>query len=249
MEGRDENRERARVALLAFVEVADGRDDVETAHSVCGESDHDEREQDAEADRDDEAGPLDMKRQRDAFVEAAEDAREHADHQRGHADPQDGPDDARSERVSGAFEHEHLGQMPALEADGPAHPHLRAALGGEHHEDEKDQQDSYCNGKEAHAEQRAGDEETTGLGERDRIGLVRRVRVQVEPADEAADAAAASPITRSTNLFPARALNSSVTAGWSSSTSRRRLRSWAGSRKLAWAWIFRICALIAGVFR
>ena len=45
--------------------------------------------------------------------------------------------------------------MPALEADGAAHAHLRAPLGGEHHEDQEDEQHADRDREEADAQQGA----------------------------------------------------------------------------------------------
>ena len=187
-EWRHEQRDHAGVFLLALVEVADRGHDVEAAHAVGRERHHDERQQDAEADGDHHARPLDVERERDALVEAAEDARQHADHQRGDADPEQRPDHARGQRVSGAFEQEHLGQVPALEADRAAHAHLGAALGGEHDEDQEDEQHAHRDRKEAHPEQRGGDEQAARLREHDGVGLVGRVRVEVEAAGDVVEA-------------------------------------------------------------
>ena len=123
-----------------------------------------------------------MELQRDALVEAAEDAGQHADHQRGDAHAKHDADHARRERVRGALEQEHLREVPSLEADGTAHAHLRSALGREHHEDEKDEQDTDRDGKEAHAQERARDEQPASLREHHGVGLVRGVDVEIEPA-------------------------------------------------------------------
>ena len=184
LERRHKERHHAGVPLLALVEVSDGRHDVEAAHAIGRERHHDERQQDAQADGDHHARPLDVERERDSLVEATEHARQDADHQSGDADPQQRPDHARRQRVGGAFEKEHLGQVPPLEADGAAHAHLGAPLRRKHHEDQEDEQHAHRDREEAHAEQRGGDEQPTGLRENYGVGLVGGVRIEVEAAGD-----------------------------------------------------------------
>ena len=58
------------------------------------------------------------------------------------ARPERGPDRGRDDVVREAFEHEPLDEMAAAGPDGTSNAHLGAALRGEHHEDQEDQQDA-----------------------------------------------------------------------------------------------------------
>ena len=203
-ERRGEHSKHSRIAMLALVEVADRGHDVETADPVSRECHHDEGQQDAHADRDDQARPLEVERQGDAFVEPAEHGRQHADHQGGHAHPQHDADDTRSKRVSGALEQEHLSEVSSLQADGAAHAHLGSPLGRKHDEDQEDQKHADSDREEADAEQRTRDEHATLLRERDGISLVGGVDVQVELARD---------VVVATQLVQARSLRSPSPSG------------------------------------
>ena len=56
--------------------------------------------------------------------------------------PSSAPTSAASEVVRDSFEREHLDEVPAPRTDRPRDAELSAPLGGEHHEDQEDEEDS-----------------------------------------------------------------------------------------------------------
>ena len=83
--------------------------------------------------------------------------RRHHPHHADRDDDAEGASDSRGEHVvSHALGKKHLHEVAALRADGADHPHLYAALGGEHHEDEEDQHHAGCDGEQSqnHEERR-----------------------------------------------------------------------------------------------
>src|SRR5260370_766367 len=127
-------------------------------------------------------GPTSPHNTTTSLATGPDDARQHPHHQRGAPSARYHAAHARRERIGGPCEQEHLGQVPALETARTAHAHLRAPLGGEHDEDQEDQQHANGDREEADSKQRYGDEQAACLGEGDRVRLVGGVVVEVEPA-------------------------------------------------------------------
>ena len=74
------------------------------------------------------------------------------------ADAQRRADQSGEHGVARAFGDELLDELAALGADRPRHAHLGAALGGEHREDQDDQQDAGRDREEAEDQEDAGED-------------------------------------------------------------------------------------------
>ena len=123
-------------------QVADRGDDVDDAHAPRGERDDDERQQHAERVRDDDALPADGVDDVERFVPSATARPTPATIANETATPSAAPIARGDDVVHRALEEERLDEMAASGADRAGDAHLGPALGGEHHEDQEDQEDA-----------------------------------------------------------------------------------------------------------
>src|SRR5690606_22911078 len=138
-------------------DVPHGGDDVDAADLPGGADDRDEGDDDAQAVGDDEAARLDVRLDvevvTDDVLQAGGDAHRRDDSQRR-------ADESSENGVARALGDELLDELAALLPDRAGHAHLGAALGGEHGEDQDDQQDAGGDREEAEDQEEAGE----GLG-------------------------------------------------------------------------------------
>ena len=124
-------------------EVADRGRDRHDAHPPRRERDDEEREEQADRERDDEAAWRYRELDLEALVgvRSAERLRHHDHHSECDESPQHRSDGSGEQVVDRALEGEHLDEVAPTRPDGAGDPELATTLGGEHHEDEEDQQD------------------------------------------------------------------------------------------------------------
>ncbi len=135
-----EEPEAARSPPSRLREVPDRRHDVQDADPPRGERDHDEGHENAEAEGDHEAlCPEDVL---DLDPCRAKRLGEKEHHAVRDSDAEQRADRRRREVVRRALEDEHLDQVSALGPDRACDAELRAALGGEHDEDQEDEEDA-----------------------------------------------------------------------------------------------------------
>ena len=135
---REQDPSRRAALPVRLGDVADGADDVQAAHAPGGDQDDGEGEYHAEAEGYDDV--LGARSEADVEALAGEGLAEHAHHQPADPDAEHAAYGARDHGVHRPLEGEHAHQVPPPHPDGPRDAELVLAFGGEHDEDQEDQE-------------------------------------------------------------------------------------------------------------
>ena len=162
-------------------QVADGRDDVQTARPYGSEEDHDERRDHTDTERDDQAAEGEAYPQLEPQP-LLRDRVHHRHHHEGHTDARDQADQRRAQVVAHPLGQERLDQVAAFRPHRARNPHLRLPLRRQHDEDEEDQQDPRRDREEPEDDEDGCEHAAGQLRELDCVLLqwVDRVRLQLE---------------------------------------------------------------------
>ena len=125
-------------------QIPDRRRDRHHAHAPGGERDDEQGQESTDRERDEEAPPADevLDLKTGVLVLGAESGRHREHHAVRDGRAEQSTNRGGDEVVRSALEREHLDEVAAARSDGSCDPELATPLGGEHDEDQEDQQDA-----------------------------------------------------------------------------------------------------------